>query len=90
MTSPELERAAGERPLSIYCGFDPTAESLHLGNLMGILVLSWFNRHVMYRPRCQPLAADRPTFVCLHVCRSRQHLYRNAGQQAATIDTRLL
>ena len=35
MTSPELERAAAQRPLSIYCGFDPTAESLHLGNLIG-------------------------------------------------------
>ena len=45
MTSPELERAAGAGPLSIYCGFDPTAESLHLGNLIGILVLSWFSRH---------------------------------------------
>lgn len=44
VTSPELERAAGAAPLAIYCGFDPTAESLHLGNLMGILVLSWFQR----------------------------------------------
>ncbi|CAL1386011.1 unnamed protein product [Linum trigynum] len=31
-------------PLRVYCGFDPTAESLHLGNLLGILVLSWFHR----------------------------------------------
>ncbi|CAF2371609.1 unnamed protein product [Brassica napus] len=29
---------------SSYCGFDPTAESLHLGNLLGIIVLSWFQR----------------------------------------------
>ncbi|KAG0473699.1 hypothetical protein HPP92_015556 [Vanilla planifolia] len=29
-------------PLRVYCGFDPTAESLHLGNLIGIIVLSWF------------------------------------------------
>ncbi|OIV91983.1 hypothetical protein TanjilG_06611 [Lupinus angustifolius] len=28
----------------VYCGFDPTAESLHLGNLLGIIVLSWFRR----------------------------------------------
>uniref|UniRef100_A0A2P2QP18 Tyrosine--tRNA ligase n=1 Tax=Rhizophora mucronata TaxID=61149 RepID=A0A2P2QP18_RHIMU len=32
------------RPLSVYCGFDPTAETLHLGNLLGIIVLSWFRR----------------------------------------------
>ncbi|KAE9598905.1 hypothetical protein Lal_00022439 [Lupinus albus] len=31
-------------PLKVYCGFDPTAESLHLGNLLGIIVLSWFHR----------------------------------------------
>lgn len=28
----------------MYCGFDPTAESLHLGNLLGIIVLTWFRR----------------------------------------------
>ncbi|EPS58486.1 hypothetical protein M569_16327, partial [Genlisea aurea] len=28
----------------VYCGFDPTAESLHLGNLVGLIVLSWFIR----------------------------------------------
>ncbi|KAJ4785913.1 Tyrosine--tRNA ligase [Rhynchospora pubera] len=30
--------------LKAYCGFDPTAESLHLGNLIGLVVLSWFKR----------------------------------------------
>ena len=28
----------------MYCGFDPTADSLHLGNLLGIIVLAWFQR----------------------------------------------
>jgi tyrosyl-tRNA synthetase len=31
-------------PLRAYCGFDPTAPSLHLGNLLGIIVLAWFQR----------------------------------------------
>ncbi|RAL43307.1 hypothetical protein DM860_012448 [Cuscuta australis] len=31
-------------PLKVYCGFDPTAESLHLGNLLGLVVLAWFLR----------------------------------------------
>ncbi|KAL0922358.1 hypothetical protein M5K25_006337 [Dendrobium thyrsiflorum] len=31
-------------PLKVYCGFDPTAESLQLGNLIGMVVLSWFRR----------------------------------------------
>ncbi|KAF3330269.1 putative tyrosine--tRNA ligase [Carex littledalei] len=30
--------------IKAYCGFDPTAESLHLGNLIGLIVLSWFKR----------------------------------------------
>lgn len=31
-------------PAKVYCGFDPTAASLHLGNLVGIIVMSWFQR----------------------------------------------
>ncbi len=31
-------------PRKIYCGFDPTAESLHLGNLVPIIVLAWFQK----------------------------------------------
>lgn len=44
VTSPELARVSAQRQLSVYCGFDPTAESLHLGNLLGIIVLCWFQR----------------------------------------------
>ena len=33
-----------QKPLKVYCGFDPTADSLHLGNLLGIVVLAWFQR----------------------------------------------
>lgn len=39
----------GTRPnivdvLTVYVVFDPTADSLHLGNLLGILTLAWFAR----------------------------------------------
>ncbi|KAI8472368.1 MAG: hypothetical protein J3K34DRAFT_367411 [Monoraphidium minutum] len=44
VTSDDLEAAAARGPLSVYCGFDPTADSLHLGNLLGIIVLAWFQR----------------------------------------------
>ncbi|XP_038892591.1 tyrosine--tRNA ligase, chloroplastic/mitochondrial isoform X1 [Benincasa hispida] len=37
-------RSACLSPLKVYCGFDPTAQSLHLGNLLGLIVLSWFRR----------------------------------------------
>ncbi|EFJ18906.1 hypothetical protein SELMODRAFT_111886 [Selaginella moellendorffii] len=39
-----LKKACDEKPIKVYCGFDPTAESLHLGNLLGIVVLEWFQR----------------------------------------------
>lgn len=32
------------KPIRVYCGFDPTADSLHLGNLVGIMGLAWFKR----------------------------------------------
>ena len=38
----ELAPAALQEAISVYCGFDPTADSLHLGNLLGIIVLRWF------------------------------------------------
>ncbi|XP_010500171.1 PREDICTED: tyrosine--tRNA ligase, chloroplastic/mitochondrial-like isoform X2 [Camelina sativa] len=47
VTSENLRSASSDpkvAPLRVYCGFDPTAESLHLGNLLGIIVLSWFQR----------------------------------------------
>jgi tyrosyl-tRNA synthetase len=34
-----LARRLAEPPVTVYCGFDPTADSLHVGNLLGILVL---------------------------------------------------
>lgn len=44
ITSPELQRVSSQESMTVYCGFDPTAESLHLGNLLGIIVLSWFQK----------------------------------------------
>lgn len=42
-TSEEL-RNKSESSLKVYCGFDPTADSLHLGNMVGIMGLAWFQR----------------------------------------------
>src|SRR5271155_5126969 len=43
ITSEELVQLAN-KPLKVYCGFDPTADSLHLGNLVPIMGLAWFQR----------------------------------------------
>ncbi|MGH3898177.1 MAG: tyrosine--tRNA ligase [Pseudonocardiaceae bacterium] len=39
-----LRRDCDVGPLTLYCGFDPTAPSLHLGNLVQILTLRRFQR----------------------------------------------
>lgn len=43
MTSEELRQIA-QQPLKIYCGFDPTSDSLHLGNMVALMGLAWFQR----------------------------------------------
>ncbi len=43
VTSPQMEHAV-EKPLTVYAGFDPTAESLQAGNLVAVMGLSHFQR----------------------------------------------
>ncbi len=43
MTSYELKQHVLQ-PIRVYVGFDPTADSLHLGNLVGIMGLAWFQK----------------------------------------------
>jgi tyrosyl-tRNA synthetase len=38
----ELRKRLAERPITLYIGFDPTADSLHVGSLLPILVLRRF------------------------------------------------
>lgn len=33
-----------KNPIKIYCGFDPTSDSLHLGNFIPMMGLGWFQR----------------------------------------------
>jgi tyrosyl-tRNA synthetase len=40
--SSEEMQAFCQNPKRVYVGFDPTADSLHLGNLVGIIALRWF------------------------------------------------
>jgi tyrosyl-tRNA synthetase len=43
LTSEEICQLT-QKPVKVYCGFDPTADSLHLGNLVAIMGLAWFQR----------------------------------------------
>lgn len=40
-----LAKRLTEGPLTLYCGFDPTADSLHVGNLVPLLALRRFQDH---------------------------------------------
>ncbi len=42
-TNPHLRKALLQ-PISFYLGFDPTADSLHLGHLVGIMVMAWMKK----------------------------------------------
>lgn len=44
VTHEEVAKMA-EKPLKLYIGFDPTSDSLHLGNFVGIMALAWFQRY---------------------------------------------
>jgi tyrosyl-tRNA synthetase len=39
-----LRRLFDEGPVTYYVGFDPTASSLHVGNLVGMMVMAWLQR----------------------------------------------
>jgi tyrosyl-tRNA synthetase len=39
-----LRAALAEGPVTFYVGFDPTAPSLHAGNLVGIMAMAWLQR----------------------------------------------
>lgn len=42
LTSHEIEEKAALNPIKVYIGFDPTSDSLHLGNMVGMMALAWF------------------------------------------------
>lgn len=35
---------------SVYCGYDPTADSLHIGNLVSIIMMARLHKLVRLRP----------------------------------------
>ncbi len=42
LTDPALGKALSEKSLTLYCGFDPTSDSLHVGSLLPLLTLRRF------------------------------------------------
>ncbi len=43
-STPGLGERLGQGPISAYVGFDPTADSLHVGNLVPVMGLAWLQR----------------------------------------------
>ena len=52
-----LIRAIQGKPITLYGGFDPTADSLHAGNLVLIMTLAHFQRHGQLGPHV-PIQRD--------------------------------
>jgi tyrosyl-tRNA synthetase len=44
VTSIDLEKRLHEKPITLYCGFDPTSDSLHVGSLLPLLTLRRFQK----------------------------------------------
>ncbi|MDZ4675741.1 MAG: tyrosine--tRNA ligase [Gemmatimonadota bacterium] len=42
--TPGLAERLSRGPINGYCGFDPTADSLHVGNLVPVMALAWLQR----------------------------------------------
>ena len=65
------EEALSERlaqgPIALYCGFDPTADSLHLGHLVPLLCLKRFqdagHKPVAARPGLSGIRVLKPVSV---------------------------
>ncbi len=44
-THEDLGERLEKEPIALYCGFDPTADSLHIGSMLPIMGLAHFQRH---------------------------------------------
>jgi tyrosyl-tRNA synthetase len=44
VTADNMDDVLSAGPTCVYCGFDPTADSLHLGHLVPVLMLSHFQQ----------------------------------------------
>lgn len=49
ISAKELKNTVNQQ-VGVYCGFDPTSDSLHLGNLVALMGLAWFEKvgHKVY------------------------------------------
>jgi tyrosyl-tRNA synthetase len=45
ITDEGVDELLAEQEVTLYCGFDPTAESLQVGNLLALMMLALFRRH---------------------------------------------
>ncbi len=44
VTDPALSKTLEQGPITLYCGFDPTADSLHVGSLLPLMTLRRFQK----------------------------------------------
>lgn len=65
-----LVRPSGARVASVYAGFDPTADGLHVGSLVQLMALRW-----MRRAGLRPIALVRVACESAHARHQRVHTW---------------
>jgi tyrosyl-tRNA synthetase len=80
---PTLRKALADGPVTVYCGFDPTAPSLHFGNLVQLVVLRHLQR-AGHRVIClvggsTGLIGD-PKPTSERVLKTKEHTARNVAR----------
>jgi len=78
-----LRRELAAGPVSLYYGCDPTAPSLHVGNLIGLIVLRWFQQ-AGHRPIA--LAGGATGFIGDPGGRSSERTLMTAAEVEANVE----
>jgi len=45
VTDEKVDELLADQSVTLYCGFDPTSDSLQVGNLMALMMMAFFRRH---------------------------------------------
>jgi len=83
-----LRAALAQGPITVYCGFDPSAPSLHFGNLVQLVVLRRFQRaghHVICLVGGSTGLIGDPRPTAERVLRTKEHTAENVARLKALV-----
>ncbi len=85
---PTLRKALADGPVTVYCGFDPTAPSLHFGNLVQLVVLRHLQRaghHVICLVGGSTGLIGDPKPTSERVLKTKEHTAANVARIKALV-----